>query len=247
MLQTAAAIIGSSKRLVVLTGAGCSVDAGVPDFRSPSGWWRQINPQTVATVKALEENYELFHAFYSARIRHLKQIVPHKGHEVLSRWEREGRIQLIATQNVDGLHQLAGNVQVKELHGSIRSFRCQRCGRPAEEEAFLAGEACQCGGRLRPNVVLFGEGMDLPQQAWNAARQAIEAADAVLVIGTSLQVSPANQLPYMTKGKLLLINKEETGSEHRFDCCLQGGAEELLLQLDGLFDYQGKRADTTQT
>ncbi|PZD93065.1 NAD-dependent protein deacylase [Paenibacillus sambharensis] len=232
MLQTAATIIRSSRRLVVLTGAGCSVDAGVPDFRSPSGWWRQINPQTVATVEALEGNYELFHAFYSARINHLKQVTPHMGHDVLGGWEQAGRIQLIATQNVDGLHQLAGNKQVEELHGSIRSFRCQRCSEPAKEEAFLVGEACRCGGRLRPDVVLFGEG--LPQQAWNAALQAIEAADAVLVIGTSLQVYPANQLPYMTKGKLLLINKEETGSEHRFGCFLQGGAEELLLQLDKL-------------
>ncbi|MEB3102051.1 SIR2 family NAD-dependent protein deacylase [Ferviditalea candida] len=226
-LQAAAQLIQSAQSLVVLTGAGCSVDSGVPDFRSPSGWWRQIDPRTLATVEALETDYDNFHSFYAARTEHLAEIQPHAGHHVLARWEQEGRLQLIATQNVDGLHQSAGNRQVEELHGSIRNFRCQRCGQKSNQEDFLQKKPCACGGKLRPDVVLFGE--SLPQTAWNRSMQAIEKADVVLVIGTSLQVYPVNQLPFMTKGKLILINKELTGEEHHFDVVIQGGAKECLV------------------
>src|SRR5690242_10599174 len=102
-----AQVISLSKKMVVLTGAGCSVESGVPDFRSPSGWWKQIDPRTVATVKALESNYPLFHSFYTTRVNHLRNILPHAGHKILARWEQVGHIKLIATQNVDGLHQAA--------------------------------------------------------------------------------------------------------------------------------------------
>ncbi|XEC95890.1 NAD-dependent deacetylase [Paenibacillus tarimensis] len=231
MLDHAIRYIRAAGQLVVLTGAGCSVDSGVPDFRSPTGWWRKLDPRKVATVEALETDYELFHAFYSARVNLLKQIFPHKGHHVLWKWEQQGRIDLIATQNVDGLHQAAGNRKIQELHGSIRRFHCYKCGKEAAEEDFLNMKACSCGGKLRPGVVLFGE--SLPEQAWNRSLRAIEAADAILVVGTSLQVYPANQLPYMTKGKLILINAEETGQEDRFDCFLQGRAADIMVQLDG--------------
>ncbi|MGF7031333.1 NAD-dependent deacetylase [Paenibacillus mucilaginosus] len=232
MLDQAAEMIASAGSLVVLTGAGCSVDAGVPDFRSPSGWWRKIDPRTVATVEALEGNYELFHEFYAARVNHLKGIRPHAGHEVLREWEEHGRLSLIATQNVDRLHQAAGNREVRELHGTIREFRCHDCRREAAEEAFVGREACgHCGGRLRPDVVLFGE--KLPEEAWDESLAAIKAADAVLVIGTSLQVYPANQLPYMTKGRLILIGAQRTGQEDRFHAFIQGRAAEVLPELHG--------------
>jgi NAD-dependent deacetylase len=229
-----AQIITLSKRMVVLTGAGCSVESGVPDFRSPSGWWRQIDPKTVATVKALETNYPLFHSFYTTRVNHLREFLPHAGHEILARWEQAGHIELIATQNVDGLHQAAGSSHVHELHGSIREFRCHSCGRETDEEAFIQEQSCSCGGKLRPGVVLFGE--NLPRDAWDRSMQAIESADVVMVIGTSLQVHPVNQLPFLTKGKLILINAEETGQEDRFDLFLKGNAAETLIRIQHYMD-----------
>lgn len=219
-----------SRSAVVLTGAGMSTESGVPDFRSKSGWWRNIDPMTVANVEALEERYDLFHEFYSTRIKGLDTIRPHQGHEVLADWERRGLIRAVATQNVDGLHQRAGNRRVAELHGSIRSVRCQRCDADGEMSAFLAKEACPvCGGKLRPNVVLFGE--MLPEEAWQQALFAIRQADLVLVIGTSLQVYPVNQLPTMTSGRVAIINYEATEMDDRFDLVIQGKAGEVLREV----------------
>ena len=216
--------------MVLISGAGLSVDSGVKDFRSSSGWWRNIDPRTVATVEALESNYDLFHEFYSMRITQLKDIVPHKGHFILAEWEKSGKLACVCTQNVDGLHQAAGSRNVHELHGTIRAFRCHACGAPHAEEAFLQKRKCQCGGRLRPNVVLFGE--MLPQEAWDAAIAAIRAADAVLVIGTSLQVAPVNQLPFLTRAARIFINAEETGYEGQFDIFLKGRALDVLVAIE---------------
>ncbi|MDU0205833.1 SIR2 family NAD-dependent protein deacylase [Paenibacillus sp. MAH-36] len=199
-----AQIISLSSKMVVLTGAGCSVESGVPDFRSQSGWWKQIDPKTVATVKALESNYPMFHSFYTTRVNHLRNILPHAGHEFLARWEQVGHIKLIATQNVDGLHKAAGSSHVQELHGSIKEFRCHSCGKATEEEAFINEQPCQqCGGKLRPAVVLFGE--NLPDDAWERSMKAIEKADVVMVIGTNeLAGSSSQSAPFYNKRKINL-------------------------------------------
>jgi NAD-dependent deacetylase len=220
-----------SKGTVVLTGAGMSTESGIPDFRSREGWWKNIDPTTVATVDALEEHYDLFHEFYATRIRGLEAILPHRGHELIADWERRGLVQAVVTQNVDGLHHRAGSRRVFELHGDIRTVRCHDCERQATVRAFLEKAACaHCGGRLRPNVVLFGE--MLPQGAWRAALQAVEAADLVLVIGTSLQVYPVAQLPSMTKGRVAILNREATGLDDAFDLVLHGQAGEWLQRVE---------------
>ncbi|MBE3555386.1 MAG: NAD-dependent protein deacylase, partial [Thermicanus sp.] len=108
--------ISASQKTVVLTGAGMSTESGVPDFRSKNGFYAHYDPAEVASVGAIENHYETFHQFYHRRIEDLKKVKPHKGHEILAQWEREGRIHLIATQNIDRLHQLAGNRNVYELH-----------------------------------------------------------------------------------------------------------------------------------
>ena len=126
----------ASSHTVVLTGAGMSTESGVPDFRSPSGWWKQIDPRTVATIDALENNYALFHEFYSMRVKALAELTPHKGHELLAEWQQKGLIQLIATQNVDNFHQRAGASFVQSLHGSISSYRCHSCGIKSTEDGF---------------------------------------------------------------------------------------------------------------
>jgi NAD-dependent SIR2 family protein deacetylase len=220
-----------SKYTVVLTGAGMSTESGIPDFRSKDGWWRQIDPQKVASVNALENHYDLFQKFYQFRIRGLEKCQPHRGHFILAKWEEKGIIHAIATQNVDGFHQQAGSKEVYELHGSIRNIRCQNCESLAEVDAFLDGKGCNtCGGKLRPNVVLFGE--MLPQNTWNNAIHAIQEADLVVVIGTSLQVYPVNQLPALTNGKTVLINAESTDQDQMFDLVIQGKAGEILQQVN---------------
>jgi NAD-dependent deacetylase len=223
--------LAEARHVVVLTGAGMSTESGVPDFRSPSGWWRKLDPTTVATVEAYENRYDLFHAFYKARIEGLEGLRPHRGHEILAEWEQRGLVQAIVTQNVDGFHQLAGSTRVIELHGSIRTCRCGRCGAGAAMEEFLAASPCpRCGGRLRPNVVLFGE--MLPEDAWREALAEFSRADLVIAIGTSLAVSPANQLPMLTGGQMALINLEPTEMDGMFQLVITGKAGEVLAEVD---------------
>lgn len=220
-----------ASRIVVLTGAGMSTESGLRDFRSNEGQWRQIDPLTVATVDAYANEYELFRDFYIARIEALAKVVPHVGHHIISSWQQQKEV-FIATQNVDGLHQLAGAQQVAELHGTLRTARCGHCLLQAPIEQFVQKLPCACGGTLRPNVVLFGE--HLPEDAWASTMKAIKRADIVFVIGTSLTVYPVNQLPSMTNGKLVYINNEYTNmtaSCYTFDAVLQGQAGQVLQQL----------------
>ncbi|CAG9606852.1 NAD-dependent protein deacylase Sir2 [Pseudoneobacillus rhizosphaerae] len=217
----------------LLTGAGMSTESNIPDFRSKEGWWRKIDPRTVATTQALEDHYDLFHEFYSRRINGLKKCSPHIGHEILAHWERRGFIQAISTQNVDGFHKTAGNMNVYELHGNIHDIRCKECHSVASEEQLLSKDSCiQCGGHLRPGVVLFGE--SLPENSWDASLFHIRKSDLVIVIGTSLEVYPASNLPQMTNGKTVYINTEISRNRIQFDLVIKGKAGEVLRKVDEL-------------
>ncbi|ATP40632.1 NAD-dependent protein deacylase [Solibacillus sp. R5-41] len=220
-----------SNSTVILTGAGMSTESGIPDFRSRTGWWKNIDPRTVASVESLQQNYELFREFYQMRILSLTNCEPHSGHEILANWEARGLLTLIATQNVDRFHQQAGNGAVAELHGNIVTIRCQTCGKALPLGHFMDNAVCTyCNGKLRPNVVLFGEA--LPQQAWNRSLHAIQNADVVIVIGTSLEVYPVNQLPAMCQGRLVYINLDVSGNSRNFDLILQGTAGGVLAEID---------------
>lgn len=228
-----AELIKNSNHTVILTGAGMSTESGIPDFRSKEGWWRNIDPLTVATVEALQNNYDLFHQFYSARIEALTNCTPHEGHYILARWEERGLLHRVATQNVDRFHQQAGNNEVDELHGSILTYRCHICENQASKQAFIDKKHCtSCDGKLRPNVVLFGE--TLPQEAWNNALNHIQKAELVIVIGTSLQVYPVSQLPTMTNGTTVYINKEVGVEQSFFDLVIEGSAKETLVNVNQL-------------
>ena len=220
-----------SNSTVILTGAGMSTESGIPDFRSRTGWWKNIDPRTVASVESLQKNYELFREFYQMRITSLTDCEPHQGHEILAKWEARGLLKLIATQNVDRFHQQAGNEAVAELHGNIVTIRCQACGKPLPLGHFMENAVCTyCNGKLRPNVVLFGE--TLPQEAWNRSLKEIQGADLVIVIGTSLEVYPVNQLPAMCQGRLVYINLDVAGNSGNFDLIIQGAAGEVLVDVD---------------
>ena len=149
--------------VTIFSGAGLSTESGLQDFRSRDGIWAHADPTRLASVGALEDNYEEFLEFYKARLYVPEEIQPNIGHKIIAKWEKEGYVDGVITQNVDRLHQKAGSVNVWELHGSLEPVRCHSCGGEGSTADFLAGRPCaRCGGRLRPSVVLFGE--MLPQR-----------------------------------------------------------------------------------
>jgi NAD-dependent deacetylase len=229
-IEMAATWLGKSSSTVVFSGAGMSTESGLPDFRSQSGLWTKFDPMKVATVQAMTHQYELFHEFYKMRIEALSRHSPHTGHEIIAEWERIGLVKTVATQNVDGFHQKAGSQHVFELHGSLSRVRCINEAHPADSKSFIEGKSCSvCGSRLRPGVVLFGE--NLPAEVWNHAFQEIKAAQLLIVIGTSLQVSPVNQLPSIATGKKVLINQEPVNRDDLFDLVMIGKAGDILQQI----------------
>ncbi|WP_018922201.1 SIR2 family NAD-dependent protein deacylase [Salsuginibacillus kocurii] len=226
-----ATYLQKSKCTVILTGAGMSTESGIPDFRSENGLWHGRDPMTIATPEALETDYETFFNFYLARLEALDEASPHKGHQILAKWEENGFTHHVATQNVDGFHRQAGQQHISELHGSIQAIRCHDCNMKASDEKFRSKGACSaCGGRLRPDIVLFGE--MLPQQEWERSIEMISEAELVLVIGTSLQVAPVSQLPNLTPGQKVWINQEAPEREEWFDLTIQGKAGEILTEID---------------
>lgn len=204
------------ERVVVFTGAGMSTESGLPDFRSAGGLWKQSRRfEELASVTALERDYDEFVEFYRYRLRALSEFRPHAGHEVLARFQARGRIGALITQNVDGFHERAGSADVLCLHGTLTQVRCHACRSESSPSAFLTATppACpRCAGRLRPSVVLFGEALDAAVLA--RAARASETADLFIVLGSSLLVSPANQLPELAVrrggAKLVIVNREPT-------------------------------------
>ncbi|MGN7478227.1 NAD-dependent deacylase [Solibacillus silvestris] len=238
--ETLAQWMRQSHSTVVLTGAGMSTESGIPDFRSQSGWWQNIDPRAVASTESLQNNYELFREFYQMRMQALEHCVPHTGHHILADFEKRGLVSLIATQNVDQFHQQAGSKAVAELHGNIVTMRCQKCSKPHSKQQFQKNAVCTyCSGKLRPNVVLFGE--TLPSDAWNLALNEIQHANIVIVIGTSLEVYPVNQLPLIAKGRLVSINLESSNDNGQFDLVIEGAAGGVLAELDQALEGYKKK------
>jgi len=201
-----------SKEVVVFTGAGMSTASGLPDFRGKKGLWKEKDPSLLASVGALENNYQEFCEFYRWRIKALLEAKPNEGHFILANWEEKGYVKGIITQNVDGFHQEAGSKKVWELHGTLRKVRCMRCRSRYESALFLERTSCpNCGGKLRPDVVLFGE--SLPDLALEKAEELSLSCKCFLVLGSSLRVSPANWFPFLAKrngAELFIVNMEPT-------------------------------------
>lgn len=229
---TLAAIMKKSKNTMILTGAGMDTESNIPDFRSRSGWWRNIDPREVATREALKNNYSLFHDFYSYRIKKLFDVNPHEGHYVLAKFEEQGIINSIATQNVSGLHRKAGSKEVYELHGNINIVNCDDCKSDEDINNFLNRGSCEkCNSEfLRPRVILFGE--SLPEEVWSKTLSNLNKIDLLIVIGTSLAVYPVNELPRMFNGFKVYINNEESLNYNYFDLTIIGKAKDILIKLD---------------
>lgn len=231
-IKEAATMLKEAERTVVLTGAGISTESGIPDFRSQDGLWKKYDPTALSNAQAIYENYDLFHQFFKERLGALWSCRPNRGHEALAAWEEEGLVQAIITQNIDSLHKKAGSHTIYEIHGNIEAIYCQECKKKSSVKEFLKKRSCQdCNGPLRPGVILFGE--DLPQKTWREAVEEIVKADLLLVIGTSLQVSPVNQLPlYMgERGKRILINNDPTHMDSIFDLIFYNKAGDVLGEI----------------
>lgn len=229
-------LMKESNYTVVFTGAGMSTESGLPDFRSSkTGLWKQVDPTKLASIDALENNRESFIQFYHKRIQAIHNYKPHRGHEILGKWERAGLIQAIITQNVDGFHQQAGSRNVTELHGTLRTVHCHACGKTFPNQEFINGKFhCDCGGFLRPSVVLFGE--TLPYDAIQKAEEETEKAELFIVLGSSLTVSPANFFPVEAKqngAKLVIINLEPTDYDDLADLVIHNRKiGEVLQEID---------------
>ncbi len=228
--------MGASKQTVVFTGAGMSTESGLPDFRSSSGLWGKYRPEDLASVDALNRNFENFAAFYRQRIATLGEVRPNKGHLILAEWERRGLVSAVITQNVDGLHHAAGSQAVHELHGTLREVRCRQCGLIRPASTFADETECKlCGGRMRPAVVLFGE--MLPENALSDSAALASTCSVFLVLGSSLTVSPANMLPERAKrhgAALFIINNTPTHLDAIADGVAQASIGEMLAAVDDL-------------
>ena len=220
-----------SHKTIVLTGPGMTRESGIPQFWTESEWWRGIDPAKIANVITLEDDYDLFHAFYSTYLDAVRDAKPHEGHLVLADWEAIGLVERIATQNVEGLHRKVGNITVDMLYGSLHNIRCHDCGSRSSEQAFLDKEPCKvCGGKLRPGVALLGE--VLAQDVWNETIQAIQTADLIICIGTDLKAYPIYRLPHISRGKLVYINDDVSELELDFDLVIEGSVKGILQQVD---------------
>lgn len=206
--------IDGSDNIVFFGGAGVSTESGIPDFRSVDGLYNQqykYPPETILSHTFFLSETEEFYRFYRAKMLAL-DAKPNAAHLKLAEWEREGKCRAIVTQNIDGLHQKAGSKCVYELHGSVYRNYCEKCGKfyPPEYIRDSAGvPRCTCGGRIKPDVVLYEESLD--QTVIEGAVRAIADAEVLIVGGTSLTVYPAAGLiRYYRGGKLVLINRDET-------------------------------------
>jgi NAD-dependent deacetylase len=226
-----AALVRDRQPLVVLTGAGVSTESGIPDFRSDSGIWQDVDPLEVASLRAFRRDPGRVWSFYRERLHGLRRAEPNAAHRALAELERLGLCQAIVTQNVDGLHSRAGSSNVVEVHGSLRSARCLACGRTEPTEAVLeqldrVPPTCSgCGDILKPGVVLFGE--VLPAAALRRATELARAASLVLVVGSSLEVWPVAGLPLEAQA-FAIVNRGPTALDDLALLKIDAGAGETL-------------------
>ncbi len=239
-VERLAELLGRSRRAVALTGAGVSVPSGIPDFRTPeTGLWAKVDPMEVAHISVFEGDPERFWSYYRPRFQSLGDKEPNRAHEALAELERRGLIEGVITQNIDRLHRAAGSENVIEVHGSIGSSSCMAC-----EAAFGLDEVdalfdergvaicSDCGGAVKPDVVLFGE--MLPLEAIDRATQLAEDADLMLCVGSSLAVHPVAGLPHLTLeagGRLAIVTKGETPYDDDAELKLDGEVDEELSAL----------------
>ena len=227
--------ISESERIVFFGGAGVSTESGIPDFRSVDGLYSQKfedPPERIISRSFFERRPEYFYNFYREKMMPLG-FEPNITHKVLARWEEEGKLSAVVTQNIDGLHQKAGSKCVYELHGSVLRNYCRRCGQFHTAEFVRDAQGipkCACGGIVKPDVVLYEEGLN--QDTLDGAASAIYNADLLIVGGTSLTVYPAAGLiRYFRGNRLVLINRDETPFDRQADLVFHESLGTIFAQL----------------
>lgn len=226
-----------SNNIVFFGGAGVSTESGIPDFRSVDGLYNEkydYPPETILSHTFYMRHTDEFYRFYRDKMLCLTA-KPNVTHQKLAKLEAAGKVKAIVTQNIDGLHQMAGSKKVMELHGSVHRNYCRKCGKKFNAEYILNSKdkvpVCDaCGGEIKPDVVLYEEGLD--QQTLEYAVSYISNADMLIVGGTSLAVYPAAGLiDYYRGNKLVLINKSTTPMDGRADLLIQAGLGEVFGQI----------------
>lgn len=228
-------LVDGSSSIVFFGGAGVSTESGIPDFRSTDGLYHQQwddPPETILSHTYYERYPEKFFAFYRAKLL-CPGAKPNAAHLKLAEWERAGKLRAIITQNIDGLHQAAGSREVLELHGSVLRNYCEKCGKFYGIDDILRSTGvphCSCGGRIKPDVVLYEEGLD--ETTLMKAVRYISEADMLIIAGTSLAVYPAAGLiDYYRGHKLVVINKTPLRGDLRANLVITGAVGEVLSQL----------------
>ena len=230
--------LSESENIVFFGGAGVSTESKIPDFRSTDGLYNQqyaYPPETILSHTFYLRRTEEFYRFYRNKML-FPDAEPNRAHKALAKLEQEGRLRAVITQNIDGLHQKAGSREVLELHGSVLRNYCTKCGKFYGLEAVLESEGvprCTCGGVIKPDVVLYEEGLD--QHTLQKAVYYISNADVLIIGGTSLTVYPAAGLiDYYGGKKLVLINKSVTPMDSRADLVISGPIGEILGDAAGV-------------
>lgn len=233
--EKAAEIILASKLTLALTGAGISVESGIPDFRSAEGLWSKFDPAEYATIEAFRADPQKVWEMLREMGEVVSRAEPNLAHRGMGELELMGCLHCIITQNIDNLHQAGGSRDVIEYHGNASTLSCLWCGRryPAADKQNENLPRCECGKILKPDVIFFGEA--IPEEAMNRSFQLASSAGALLVVGTSAVVSPVNTIPSIAKQNgagIIEINKEKTHLTNTVtDIFLQGNAGDILPQL----------------
>lgn len=229
-------IIDHSKRIVFFGGAGVSTESGIPDFRSVDGLYNQkydYPPEQILSHTFFMHNTEEFYRFYRDKMLCLDK-KPNKAHFKLAELENAGKLTAVVTQNIDGLHQSAGSKKVYELHGSVLRNYCMKCGKFYSAEYIKDSTGiprCECGGIIKPDVVLYEEGLD--DSTVSGALSAIQSADTLIIAGTSLTVYPAaGFIRYFNGDNIVLINRDETPFDQNADLVFQEKVGELLDKIN---------------
>ncbi len=231
--------VQKARHVVFFGGAGVSTESGIPDFRSADGLYQQkydVPPEVILSHSYFLAHPAQFYRFYRDKMNCLAAN-PNPAHRTLAKWEKTGRVSAVVTQNIDGLHTKAGSCTVWELHGSIYRNYCMDCGKPYPAEAIFDSSdpvpRCSCGGVIRPDVVLYEEG--LSDETVEGAIDAIRNADLLLVAGTSLTVYPAaGLLRFYGGNRLVLINRDETPMDALATLVMRDKVGEVLSAVDAL-------------
>ena len=237
MFDTVAQKLKDSRKIVFVTGAGISQESGIPTFRGKDGYWRRYDPMKLASIDAFYDDPKLVWEWYEDRRKNILDVKPNEGHFAISQME-EFKDVVVLTQNIDGLHQRSGSTNVLELHGSIIRIKCTVCDfiDNITENFESLPPKCKCGSMLRPDVVWFGE--PLPQNIWQSAIKEASICDVMIIVGTSLVVSPANTLPVYAKqnGAILIeVNPEKTVMSNDMALSIQATSVGVLPKMLSIF------------